>query len=256
MNSGMAFLGLLLGAGANVGLYLGIGISFWLMGIVIIESIVFYLIARFTSRNLFGEVMRGWLIGMNAALNCIFAFRLCKLFMGMPAPIIIGIVLGVWNGLTVFSPISKSEIFQGFFGWLIWISPMSWLIIALGLAFYIINLVFALFTGFSVEYLKIKGLKADWKTGTFFMKGGLIGNLNPLDTAFNMGNFSFVDKASSNWHISHEAGHTLNLGAFGSLFHLIGAIDENIFRAMRNAYAERLAESNNSTGGSVIPMWA
>jgi len=256
MNTGMAFLGLLLGAGANVGAYFGVGISYWLLGIILAESIIFYIIARFTAMTRFGEMMRGWLIGMNAALNAIVAFTLCNLFMEMPAAISIGVAFGIWNGLTVFSFLSQGEVFQGFFGWLIWILPMSWLIIALGLVFYVINLIFALITGFSVEYLKIKDLKADWKTGTFFMKGGLIGNLNPLDTAFNMGNFSFVDKASSDWHMNHEAGHTLNLGTFGSLFHLIGAIDENIFRAMHNAYAERLAESNNSTGGNVIPMWA
>ena len=34
----------------------------------------------------------------------------------------------------------------------------------------------------------------DWKTGTIFMKGGwLIATSTPIDTAFNMGNFAFVD---------------------------------------------------------------
>lgn len=256
MNTGMALLGLLLGVGANIGAYFGVG-PWWLLGIVVIESIVFYIIARFTATTAFGEVMRGWLIGMNAALNGILV-SLLLLWLSLPvaAAIVLGVVIGVWNGLTVFAPISQSEIFQGFFGWLIWILPMSWLIVALGLLFYVVNLLCALFTGFSVEYLKIKGLRLDWKTGTFFMKGGLISNLNPLDTAFNMGNFSFVDKASGNWHIDHEAGHTLNLGAFGSVFHLLGALDENLFQAGANAYSERLAESNSSSGGSVIAMWS
>ena len=72
-----------------------------------------------------------------------------------------------------------------------------------------------------------------------------------------MGNFSFVDYKSSGWHMEHEAGHTLNLAAFGSVFHLIGALDENATTRGANAFSERLAESN-STGvrGSNIPMWA
>lgn len=256
MNTGMALLGLLLGAGANMGAYFGVGVGWWLLGIAVVESIVFYLIARFTAMTMFGEVMRGWLIGMNAALNGVLVAALLGLAMPMPGAIVIGVGVGIWNGLTAVAPISQNEFFQGFFGWLIWILPMSWLIVALGVLFYVVNLLCALFTGFSVDYLKILGLRLDWKTGTFFMKGGLISNLNPIDTAFNMGNFSFVDKASGAWHIDHEAGHTLNLGAFGSIFHLIGALDENLFQAGAHAYSERLAESNNSTGGSVIPMWA
>jgi len=43
---------------------------------------------------------------------------------------------------------------------------------------------------------------------------------------------------------------------FYLVFHLIGALDENVLRR-GNAYSERLAESN-STGmsGNNIPMWA
>ena len=67
---------------------------------------------------------------------------------------------------------------------------------------------------------------------------------------------SFVDMNSNAWHIEHEAGHTLNLAAFGCFFHLIGAFDELVIRG-GNAYSERLAESNSSgTGGNNIAMWA
>ena len=89
------------------------------------------------------------------------------------------------------------------------------------------------------------------------MRGGLIANLNPIDTAFNMGNFSFVDYRSSSWHKQHEAGHTLNVAAFGSLFHVKGALDENAIRRGTHALSERLAESNSSgVHGSNIPRWA
>ena len=95
-------------------------------------------------------------------------------------------------------------------------------------------------TGGKVAYLAIQNVDADWKTGTVFMKGGLIANLNHLDTAFNMGNFCFVDYLSTAWHKDHEAGHALNLAAFGSLFHLIGAFDENATPRGADAFAERL----------------
>ena len=76
MNTGMALLGLLLGAGANMGAYFGVGVGWWLLGIAVVESIVFYLIARFTAMTMFGEVMRGWLIGMNAAFR-ITSYNVC-----------------------------------------------------------------------------------------------------------------------------------------------------------------------------------
>ncbi len=63
---------------------------------------------------------------------------------------------------------------------------------------------------------------------------------------------------------AHETGHTLNVAAFGSIFHFIGAIDENAIQSTpANAYAERLADSHDPkapakrSGGqdAIIPMW-
>ncbi len=153
---------------------------------------------------------------------------------------------------------SRSEVFQGFLGWLCLLQPMSYLVAGLGLFFYLANLILhpvALIT--RTQYLRILGMRVDWKTGTFFQRGGLFSNMNLIDTAYNMGNFSFVDKAPGPWHIEHEAGHTLNLATFGSLFHLVGAIDENLTGGGANAFAERLAESNNpsTTQSNIIAMW-
>lgn len=244
-----------------VALYFGLQISLASFGIVVAISLLSYVVAAIGAKSKtavtgFGEFMRGWLIGLNTALNGFIAFALFNYLAGMPAGIVVGLGLALLNLLTVFEPISKSEIFQGLLGWLTWLMPMSWLVVLLGALFYLICLLGHAFTAGKVTYLKIQAVAADWKTGTFFIKGGLISNLNYLDTAFNMGNFSFVDYKSSGWHMDHEAGHTLNLAAFGSLFHLIGALDENVFRGA-NAYAERLAESNSSgNSGSNIPMWA
>lgn len=261
LNSLVALIGSLIGIGGITGLYFGLGVGWISLAIVAGVAIVSYVVAAIgassqSSISSFGEFMRGWLVGLNVGLNGFLSFAIINSVAGMGVAIPLGIGIGLLNFLTVFGPISKNEVFQGFLGWLTWLMPMSWLVVGLGLTFYVICFLGHAFTLGKVPYLRILDLGMDWKTGTFFIKGGLISNLNPIDTAFNMGNFSFVDYQSSSWHKEHEAGHTLNLAAFGSIFHLIGALDENVFRRGANALAERLAESN-STGanGSNIPMW-
>ena len=203
--------------------------------------------------------MRGLLIGGNAALNGALGLLVASaLFKSQTAGIVIGVVFALFDFLLVFQPISNSEVYQGFLGWFNWLLPMSWFVAGLGLAFFVLNLVGGIAGALGANFFKLTGMDADWKTGTFFTKGGWISNLNPIDTAFNMGNFAFVDSAYSSMAKEHEAGHTLNLGAFGSIFHIIGAIDENVLRRGASAYAEQLAESNDpsASASATIPMWA
>jgi hypothetical protein len=261
LKSSIVLLGAFFSILVIAALCIGLKISWLTLGIVVILSVLGYIVAavsaasRITTSS-FGEFMRGWLIGLNTGLNGFLAFALFNYLGGIPVAIIIGASIALLNLITVFGPVSNNEVFQGILGWLTWLMPMSWLVVLLGAIFYLICLLGHAVTGGKVAYLKIQDAAVDWKTGTFFIKGGLISNLNYLDTAFNMGNFSFVDYKSNGWHKDHEAGHTLNLAAFGSVFHLIGALDENVFRGS-NAYAERLAESNSSgSSGSNIPMWA
>lgn len=258
MRSWLAALGGLLAAGGIVGLYMGPGISWASLGILAGVVLVFYIIARFTALTGFGEVMRGWLIGVNAGANAVLAITVYGLWLGESAGLIMGVVLGVLNFLMVFAPISQNVVMQVLAGWLNWLMPMSWLVTGLGALFFLLNVLGYLILGLpGINYFRILGVAADWPTGTFFMRGGWISNLNPIDTAFNMGNFAFVDKDSGGtWHKKHEAGHTLNLFAFGWIFHFIGALEENATPAGANALSERLAESHSSGGGgSNIPMW-
>lgn len=262
LKTGIAGIGATAGIGAIAGLYFGIGLGWIFLAVVVVLGILSYILAAVgansrTSTTGFGEFMRGWLLGMNAGLNGFLAFALFELA-ALEAGLIVGIALGLINLLSIFGPISQNEIWQGFVGWFNWLMPMSWLVVGLGFIFYLLCFLLHLVTTGKVNYLKVQDTAMDWKTGTFFIKGGLISNLNPIDTAFNMGNFSFVDYKSGAWHKEHEAGHTLNLGAFGSIFHLIGALDENaIPHRGANAFAERIAESNDTgTSGSNIPMWA
>lgn len=258
LKSGIALVGALIAGAAMVGSFAAIGLGWILLGVAVGVGVVSYIVAAVgassrTSITSFGEFMRGWLIGMNTALNAVILFGI----IGGVVGVIVGAVVGIVNVLAVFEPVSRSENYQSVIGWLNWIMPMSWLIVGLGIQLSIVSALLHLVTAGRVPHLKIEKLDVDWKTGTFFMKGGLIANLNHLETAFNMGNFSFVDYQSSVMHRQHEAGHTLNLGAFGFVFHLVGAVDENATPRGRNALSERLAESNDTgTRGSNIPMWA
>ena len=262
LKSGIAFVGALVALLLIAVFYFVVGIGWIMAGVVVGIGLVSYIVAAIgvgsgSSLTSFGEFMRGWLIGLNAALNGFLAFSIVALLAGAAAGAGAGVALGSLNLLTVFAPLSQSELYQGFLGWTNWLMPMSWPIVVLGLLFYIVSFLVHGVTGGKVPYLRVEKLGADWKTGTFFMRGGLIANLNYLDTAFNMGDFSFVDYKSGEWHKEHEAGHTLNLAAFGCVFHLVGAFDENATPRGANALSERLAESNASgTNGSNIPMWA
>ncbi len=260
LKSVLALIGALIAVAVVTVMYFTLGIHWVTLIIILSTVIVGYILAAigasFTSAEGFSEFIRGLLIGWNSTANGFLLLALIGLFAPVAVAAIVGVVLGLFTFLSIVKPISQNEVYQGFLGYLNWFLPMSWLIVGLGFVFYFISFLLHAVTIGKVNYLKIQGLAADWKTGTFFIKGGLISNLNPIDTAFNMGNFSFVDYKSSGWHKEHEAGHTLNLAVFGSVFHLIGALDENATPRGANAYSERIAESNDSGAASNnIPMW-
>jgi len=231
-------------------------------------TIIGYLFAYFFVGQGGGEFFRGFLIGANAAANAALGATVYGILFGGIAGLLVGLALGVLNLLAMFKVFTNSGFFQGLLGWLNFLLPMSWLVTGLGLLFMALSGLGALILGWGAEtpnpadnpFFKITDTAADWKTGTFFLRGGWIANCNPLrGSAFNMGNFAFAKRdAPSSMHIEHEAGHTLNLAAFGSVFHFVGALDENVFGSGSQAFAERLAESNNPGSASsaiVLKMW-
>lgn len=67
---------------------------------------------------------------------------------------------------------------------------------------------------------------------------------------YNLGNVAYIHRNSpfSTHLVQHETGHTLNVAAYGSIFHFVGAIDANVIpNRGTNAYAEKLAAINDPT---------
>jgi hypothetical protein len=130
---------------------------------------------------------------------------------------------------------------------------MSWLATGVGLVFFVINLVVAGVTLNQWGAARINSISIDWGTGTIMTEGGLI---RPAagSSGFNLGNFVFLSPGSTAGQ--HETGHTLNVAAYGAIFHYIGAIDENVVGRGAGAYAERFADSHDPTTAGTLPPWA
>ena len=236
--SGMSFWSVF---GAIVGAIVGIALVVFagpllalIIGIAVIT--LSYVLASNNVNNDFGEFMRGFMIGFNAGMNAAIGTILF-------GPVI-GIALGVINFLAAFDSIAQNDIYKGILGWASWLMPMSWVVTGLGLIFFVINLIVAGVTFQQVDRVKIHSISVNWQTGMIIMEGGLI---TYPPGGFNMGNFSFYGEGHTDV-IDHELGHGLSLGAFGWVFHFIGAIDENLVQEnMHDAYSEHLAESNQAT---------
>lgn len=250
-------LALTLGLRSSVGLFAGLGI---LAGVVLLS----YILANFGVMRGFGEFMRGFLIGINTGANLALGMAAFGGMFGSTLGVLFAIAIAVLNFLAAIEAVSTSEVYQGFLGWLNFVNPMAWLVTGVGFVLFILNLLGGLIGLAGVKLFRIAGFHADWRTGTFFTRGGFVSNLNYIGagSAFNMGNFAFTyDKPpvrAADYVSDHEAGHTLNLGAFGWVFHYIGALDENVVpKRGHDALSERLADSNAApTDPRNIPMWA
>jgi hypothetical protein len=220
-----------------------------------------YIVARLVEDTKAESATRGVLIGLNSGLNLTLWIVVGgELFGKSDARGLLGAGVGILTFLSIVPTISQSDVYQGFIGWANWLMPMSWVVVGLGAVLFLLCLIghLAFHTTFKWTAFEVMHVDADLATGTWFIEGGWVSNMNPIDTAFNMGNFSFVDRKSGQMHMEHEAGHTLNLAAFGFVFHFVGAIDENVFGSKWDAYSERLAESNDPSTGrtDLIAMWA
>jgi hypothetical protein len=236
--------------GGVAGVLLGIGLA--LAASLAVTGVSYLIASNVDPNSAFGQFMRGFMIGFNAGMNGTLATVLFGPW--------IGIGLGVINFLATFDGIAHNSVYQGILGWSSWAMPMSWAATALGLVFYAFNLVMAGVTGNQWKAAKIDKLAIDWKTGSIVMVGGLI----RTQTAFNLGNFVFINKAwtdnpaSSGYDavLNHETGHTLNNAAFGLGFSVGDFIGETVTGGGASDYGEQMAESHtNRPGRPTIPMW-
>ena len=225
-----------------------------ILAVYAVIMLVGYIVASLTVGDTVGEICRGVLLGATAAMNWAIASVLFPKLFGA-AGVVLAIIAGVYPFLSVFPIISRFGLYSGLLGYLNWLLPMSWPIVALGFTFFLLCALGALIGLGGATFFQIERLVFHWQTGTLFTRGGWISNLNPIDTAFNMATFAFVDVKYPAMAIDHESGHTLNLAAFGSLFHLVGAFDENVI-TKQFAFSERLAESHvPGTPGPALAMW-
>lgn len=170
----------------------------------------------------------------------------------------IGAAVGGISGLAAFPRISRRARYQALLAWTGWAMPMMWPVTATGLALFLINLLPALLT---------RGpgaVRLDPSTGTIETAGGITG-ITGFIGGFNLGHFSFITPRARPTPFgepglsAHETGHTLNVAAFGWIFHLLNAIDENLPPLARGhrAYAELAAESHHPRPGRPhIRLWS
>jgi hypothetical protein len=244
----------LIGAAAGAAVFLIPGLLVTNLGVLILLAVytgivlIAYIVGTVTLGDWTGELCRGIMIGATAAMNLAIGSKLY-------GPIL-AVILSVYAFLSIVPVLSRNAVYSGVLGYVNWLLPMSWLVVALGFSFFLLSLLGALIGLAGATFFQIQRVTFHWQTGTLFTKGGWISNANPIDTAFNMGTFAFADAAfGKELAEDHESGHTLSLAAFGSAFHLIGAFDENVIHK-EFALSERLAESHvPNSSAPTLAMW-
>jgi RHS repeat-associated protein len=239
-----------------------------------------YALGRANAQNGFGEAMRGFMVGLNAGLNAVFGVMIWSAMLGWVG-VGIGLAAGVINFLAAHDSLARRYGFQTVLGWSNWIMPMSWAVNAWGLI------------AFLVSMEGPKSVRFDRNTGSLITRrtpftGGGTNGINFGNFIFLAGPMTFGGDVDPNQHrpdprsvAGHEAGHTLNLAAFGSIWALVGLLDEGnahtdpgrfqenldtVYAGIYNrAYAERLADSHRplidrfgsdvERNPDMIPMW-
>jgi hypothetical protein len=167
----------------------------------------------------------------------------------LPVGWLVGVPVGAL-GLASALPVSRRAAFQSALGWGNLLMPFSYMATAPGLLLFLVNLPFSLW-----RYGR-GALRVDTGTGTVETTGGIVG-ITGFRGGFNLGNFVFLCPAPDRGLdiqspfrepglSAHETGHTLNVAAFGGVFHWINAVDENVPPLTRKgrAFGELLAEGH------------
>jgi hypothetical protein len=215
--------------------------------LAIVGGIAFYVLGSLGVRGSSNGVeyaARSLAIALNAALNLAVWCWLSPSW-----GFVLGLPLAAVGVLAAIRSVAKRAGYQSTLGWASWLMPMSWPASILGL------LVFA------AAMIRGSRARVDAGTGTIETYGlpriGFRGG-------FNLGNFTFLlgtppTPFTAIGISSHETGHTLNVAAFGSVWHLVGnGIEQNVKPFARGvlAYGELLAESRRPDPTQpVLPHW-
>jgi hypothetical protein len=214
-------------------------------------------------------VCRGLLLGINASGQLLFTpVVFAGLVPVLPLPFV-GL-LALSGAIAVYlctlnlaaSVAAGNRTYDAFLGWSSVLSPMSWPVTLVGAAFAVWCL-FVWALGLPMRWIP------EWWTLTHIFHGAVPAF---FPTGYSLGNFAFITAefraqspspalantgfafTTADGVVFHETGHTLSLGAFGSAFHWIGALDELVFGL--NAYAEIIAESQQRDAvRPFLPMW-
>jgi len=225
-------------------------------------------------------IPRAGLVGFNAGLNLTLLLGVLAL---APGGAVVSMVLVLIN-FAAFTPlISNNAVYQVILGYTTLFLPMSLPMNIAGGVTLAINTL-AAGAGTPLSWC------AEWTRANLVMHGGIVHGCQR--TAFNMANFTVAhpdmaldepwsDSGAPIWPfcpasqagvhtltvrgaVLHEASHTLNVGAFGWIYHLIGFADQKLpmpwsggVNLSSDAYAELCAESGlRDMGKNWIAMWA
>lgn len=200
-----------------------------------------------------GSLARVLLVTSNAAANFVALTALGVAPAIAAAPVLVAFGAAV-------APIGENRTYATVLGWTAPLLPMTWPATGVGVAAAALNYVLARLTG-----------KGPVRFGFEPAVCAVIvygGPLYLFRCGYNLGNLvfihsHFVDESGTcePGLLAHETGHTLNVAAFGFVFHYIGAVHENwgppAGGAGEAAYAELWAESRRrSPGRPWVRGWA
>jgi hypothetical protein len=210
-------------------------------------------------------VARGVLIGINCALN--FALLL-SLIGVVPPGLFVATALAVVNLFAAIPSVSNNTTYQTALAYTTLFLPMAFVVNIIGFLFWMINS-----GGFGAPWFP------EWRRANLVVHGGIT-FVDPI-SPYNLANFTMVPATNSmtdpwvsnlsplpftatgNGSVFHEDTHTLNVGAFGFIYHLVGFADENLPMPWSpaaplglNAYAELCAEGGlRDLSRNWIAMW-
>lgn len=221
---------------------------------------------------------RAFMIGMNAAATSILA----SVQFG-PVDPVVGNGIAIWVfavvSLAAVPAVAATRVFQGVLGWTGWLSPMSLAASAIGFAFFVVNLPFAIASAAASGSGNWWPARVDWTSGVVETAGWGLARVFASAQAigFTVGHFTFVlggwgtDPASAQRTFTpvgpqpdpqstpsaHEVGHSLDNVAFGGIRNLIALVDQQLLRNGLTAYTELTADSHvPHTGRYQVALWS